>query len=114
MPHGRLPYRCHQPFALAEAGLDPIDKAERCAWYWPPCEHEMLSVAHACGVVHPSLVVPDMLELLEGNLGSVAVTELFDYHADWGLPSPADREQIVALMAELDRRHVAAPGLAPQ
>ena len=43
-----------------------------------------------------------------------AVTELFDYHADWGLPSPADREQIVALMAELNHAHAAAPGLTLQ
>jgi hypothetical protein len=102
----------HSPWL--QAGLDPIDKAERCAWYLATLRHEMLSVAHACGVVHPSLVVPDMLELLEGNLGSVAVTELFDYHADWGLPSPADREQLVALMAQLSHAAGAAQGLAPQ
>lgn len=90
----------HAPWL--QAGLDPADKAGRCAWYLATLRHEMLSLAHACGVVHPSLVVPDMLELLEGNLGSVAVTELFDYQPGWGLPGPADRDAIARLMAELD------------
>jgi hypothetical protein len=42
-----------------------------------------------------------MLELLEGNLGSVPVTQLFDYQPGWGLPSPHDRETIAKIMEAL-------------
>jgi glutamate synthase domain-containing protein 2 len=89
----------HAPWL--QAGLDPAEKSDRCAWYLATLRYELLTLAHACGVAHPGLVTADMLELLEGNLGSVPITQLFDYQPGWGLPSPHDREAIVQIMEAL-------------
>jgi hypothetical protein len=89
-----------------QAGLDPAEKSDRCAWYLATLRYELLTLANACGVAHPGLVTADMLELLEGNLGSVPITQLFDYQPGWGLPSPHDREAIVQIMEALSGARV--------
>jgi len=44
-------------------GLDPTDKAERVASYIRALRHDLLSLSHAIGVVHPSLVRLDQIAL---------------------------------------------------
>jgi hypothetical protein len=48
--------------------------------------------------VHPALVPLDAVELLDVDLKTVQVDELFDYKPGWGLPGPVDVEAITALM----------------
>ena len=98
---GRCPTGVTSHMPWLQAGLDPAEKSVRCAWYLATLRYELLTLAHACGVPHPGLVTPDMLELLEGNLGSVPVTELFGYQPGWGVPGPADRDAITHLMEEV-------------
>ena len=61
---------------------------------------ELLWLSQACGEAHPGLVYGDHIELLDGRLSSRSLFEVFGYEEGWGLPSPADREAIEALMAD--------------
>jgi hypothetical protein len=40
-------------------------------------------------VEHPSLVRPDMLEILDERFGSRPVSEVFGYDRSWGVPTIA-------------------------
>jgi glutamate synthase domain-containing protein 2 len=102
--------RCHTghcPTGVAtqspwlERGLDPTLKSVQCASYLASLRFELLSLARACGVVHPALVPLDALELLDADLLTVAVDELFDYEPGWGLPSDDQAQAVSALMDEL-------------
>ena len=64
---------------------------------------ELLALARACGRVHPALVPLDALELLDVDLRSVRVDELFGYEPGWGLPSDADVANITDLMTRAER-----------
>ena len=68
-------------------GLDPTDKSARLANYLKTFRKELLSLSHACGVSHPSLVGAERLELLDERFGSVSVRSHFGYEKGWGLPS---------------------------
>jgi hypothetical protein len=60
---------------------------------------ELLVLSRACGVVHPSLVTADQLELLDGRFGSKTIAELFGYGPGYGLPGSADLDELQRLMA---------------
>jgi len=75
-------------------GLDPQVKSVQLAAYVRALRHELLQLAHACGVEHPALVTTEQVEVLDGRFGTVPVSDLFDYPPGWGLPS---REQEAAL-----------------
>jgi len=79
-------------------GLVPDDKAPRLGNYVVMLRKEIVEIARACGVPHPSLVTGDQLEILDGRFGAVRVDRLFGYEEGWGLPSEADRLAIVELM----------------
>ena len=82
-----------------EHGLDPALKSVRCAHYLATVRFELLSLARACGQVHPALVPLDAIELLDVDLKTVQVDDLFEYEPGWGIPGPADVEALTALMA---------------
>jgi glutamate synthase domain-containing protein 2 len=67
-------------------GLAPEVKSEQLARYVRALRHELLQLAHACGVDHPALIGTDQVEVLDGRYGSMAVSDLFDYPPGWGLP----------------------------
>ena len=79
-------------------GLDPAVKSVRLANYVKTLRKDLLKVSESLGVVHPALICPDDLELLDG-MQSATVGEHYGYEPGWGLPSPADREAVAALMA---------------
>jgi len=58
-------------------GLDPTDKATKLANYLVGLRSEILKLSHACGVVHPALVTPEMIELIDEPYSSRTLTELF-------------------------------------
>jgi glutamate synthase domain-containing protein 2 len=82
-------------------GLDPADKAPRLANYIRALRKDLLDLAHACGELHPALVGPSRIELLDDGLGARTVAELFGYADGWGAPLPHDRATIEALMAPI-------------
>ncbi len=96
---GRCPSGVATQSAWLQHGLDPALKSVRCANYLATLRFELLSLARACGHVHPALVPLDAVELLDVDLRTVQADDLFDYKPDWGLPGPADAEAITAFMA---------------
>ena len=95
---GRCPSGVATQSPWLQHGLDPALKSVRCANYLATLRFELLSLARACGHVHPGLVPLEAIELLDVDLQAVRVDELFGYKPGWGLPSPADVEAITALM----------------
>ena len=81
-------------------GLEPTSKSARLANYILTLRKELLCLSHAAGVLHPAIVTADDLEVLDGKYGSRTVREVFEYQAGYGLPSPAQREEIESLMTE--------------
>jgi glutamate synthase domain-containing protein 2 len=79
------------------AGLDPTLKSARLANYIVSLRKELLQLASACGQPHPALVPLDRFDILEG-FATRSAREVFGYAPDWGLPSPAERDEIRALM----------------
>ena len=85
-------------------GLDPALKSVRAANYISTLRRDLLKVAEACGVEHPGLIDSGSVEVLTGRTASRPLHEVYDYEPGWGLPSAADREEIVA---DHDRRGAA-------
>ena len=81
-------------------GLDPELKSVRCAMYIATLRFELLRLARACGVPHPSLVRADQLELLEQRWVATSLQEIVGYENDWGLPSSAQQVALCRLMAQ--------------
>lgn len=95
---GRCPSGVATQSAWLQHGLDPDLKSVRCANYLATLRFELLCLARACGVVHPALVPPDAVELLDVDLKTVRLDALLDYRDGWGLPGPADVDAITRLM----------------
>jgi glutamate synthase domain-containing protein 2 len=90
-------------------GLDPTLKSVRLANYVSTLRRDLLKVAEACGVEHPGLIDTGSVEILDGRTASTPLRDVYGYASDWGLPSAADREEIVRLMT----RHAPQGGSAP-
>ena len=57
-------------------GLDPELKSVRLANYVLSLRKELLALARACGVAHPSLVTPDRIEILDARFGTTTLEQL--------------------------------------
>src|SRR5215217_6562286 len=95
--------------AWLSRGLDPQLKSVRAANYVKTLRRDLVKVAEACGVEHPGLIDTRAVEVLTGRTASRPLGEVYDYEPEWGLPSAADREEIVRLMTE----HAPQGGTAP-
>lgn len=91
-------------------GLHPPSKAVRVANYITELRGELLALARTCGHPHPALIGASQLELVDGRFGARPLTEVFDYHADWGVPHGRGRQEIEAMMRDAAPQ---AAGLAP-
>jgi glutamate synthase domain-containing protein 2 len=80
-------------------GLDPELKSVRVANYIRTLRRDLLKVSEACGVEHPGLITSDDVEILTGRTASTPLGEVYGYRPGWGLPSAADHEEIVRLVA---------------
>jgi hypothetical protein len=80
-------------------GLVPSDKGPRLRNYIVTLRRELLDLAHTVGVVHPALVPPHVIELVDERAGSRPLTELYDVALDDGRPTDRDIEEITAIMA---------------
>lgn len=96
---GRCPSGVATQSRWLQHGLDPDLKSVRCANYLATLRFELLSLAHACGQLHPALMPLEDIELLDVDLQSVGVDELFGYKPGWGMPAPDDIGAIAALMS---------------
>ena len=95
---GRCPTGVATQSRWLQHGLDPALKSVRVANYLAALRFELLRLARACGQPHPSLVPASQLELLGEHRAAVPIDQVFDYAPGWGLPSDADRAELVKLM----------------
>lgn len=86
----------HHPWLMK--GLDPQLKAARLANYLVNLRAELLKLSHTCGVEHPALVTPDHFEIIDGQLGSQSIEEVFGLEGSLPRPTEQDREAVRKLM----------------
>ena len=79
-------------------GVDPTAMAERCANSIRSLRREVIKVAGAVGVPHPSLIGPTDVELARGTRDSTTLAEVYGYEDGWGLPGAADAQAITEIM----------------
>ena len=60
---------------------------------------DLLKVSEAVGVVHPSLIGPDDVDVLNGVCTTRSVREVYGYEPGWGLPGSGLVAEIAGLMA---------------
>ncbi|MGN6132191.1 MAG: FMN-binding glutamate synthase family protein [Nocardioidaceae bacterium] len=80
-------------------GLDPELKSVRAANYVKTLRRDLLKVAHAVGVSHPSLIGVDDVDLLMGQDDAVPLREVYGYRHGWGTLSDPLRLEVDALMS---------------
>lgn len=68
-------------------GLDPLNKSARLANYIVTLRKEVLWLAQAAGVQHPSEITLDHFELLDGAFHGQSPREVLGYAKGWGAPS---------------------------
>ncbi|MEV6303155.1 FMN-binding glutamate synthase family protein [Actinoplanes sp. NPDC051861] len=90
-------------------GLDPALKSVRAANYVKTLRRDLLKVAEACGVEHPGLIEATSVEILDGRTAATGLDQVYGYRPGWGLPSPADRETVIALMTATEPQGGSAP-----
>ena len=97
--------------------LVPDHQSERLANYVTSLRGEILSLSRACGVVHPALVGPDHLEVVDAHFNGTEVRDLFGYEQGWGEQQLGELE---GLLEEIDedldqerRLEASAHGVTP-
>ena len=80
-------------------GLDPTLKSERFANYVRTLRRDLLKVSEAVGVIHPGLIGPDDVDVLNGVCTTLPLREVYGYEPGWGVVGPELVEEIAALMA---------------
>ncbi len=80
-------------------GLDPTLKSVRFANYVSSLRRDLLKVAEAVGVIHPGLIGPDDVDVVDGVRSTRAIREVYGYEPGWGVVGPQLHDDIAALMA---------------
>ncbi|GAB3840205.1 hypothetical protein GCM10029963_08420 [Micromonospora andamanensis] len=62
---------------------------------------------------HPGLIDTDAVEILGGRTSATPLREVYGYRPGWGLPSAADRQAVVKLMATEAPQGGSAPPRQP-
>jgi glutamate synthase (ferredoxin) len=85
--------------AWLQRGLDPTLKSVRAANYVVSLRRDLLKVSEAVGVVHPGLIGPDDVDLLDGTRTRTSLRELYGYEPGWGELGPELQAEVTALMS---------------
>jgi glutamate synthase (ferredoxin) len=85
--------------AWLQRGLDPTLKSVRAANYVISLRRDLLKVSEAVGVVHPGLIGPDDVDLLDGTRTRTSLRELYGYEPGWGELGPELQAEVTALMS---------------
>jgi glutamate synthase domain-containing protein 2 len=81
-------------------GLDPTLKSARLANYVKTLRRDLLKVSEACGAAHPGLIDADDIEILFAQRQVAPLREVYGYQPGWGAVSGANRQAVIALMAD--------------
>ncbi len=73
-------------------GLDPELKSVRAANYIKSMRRDLWKVSEAMGVVHPGLMTPDDVDILDGLSSHRTLREVYGYDASWGRLGDSARE----------------------
>ena len=81
-------------------GLEPTLKSARLANYVTQLRKELVTLSRECGYLHPGLVPPDCLEMLDDHFGSRKISEIFQLEggSGWGSIDPAARVELERIM----------------
>ncbi|MFT5465726.1 MAG: hypothetical protein ACI8UO_000821 [Verrucomicrobiales bacterium] len=79
-------------------GLDPTLKAARLANYVVTLRHELIRLSNSCGVEHPVSVTTNDFEILDGQLGSSTIRDIFSYDGHPAVPRAGDIAAVSKLM----------------
>ncbi len=107
---GRCPTGVATQSQRLQRGLVPEPKGHRVATYVAALRTELLRISRACGHVHPGLVPPDALEILQTGYRAVSAQELFSYKEGWGVPSADQQESLAACWPPLASTNLEPPG----
>jgi hypothetical protein len=69
---------------------------------------DLWKVSEAMGVVHPGLITPDDVDILDGLSEHRTLRETYGYDAAWGRLGPDLAREVVALMAA-EEQHEHSP-----
>jgi hypothetical protein len=81
----------------------------RAANYIKTLRRDLVKVAEACGVEHPSLIDSTSVEVLDGRTASTELSQVYGYEPGWGVPSARDRAEIVRIMTATEPQGDSAP-----
>ena len=90
-------------------GLDPTLKSVRAANYIRTLRRDLLKVSEACGVLHPALISPDDVDVVDGLERARPLHEVYGYDPAWGRPSRRDQDEVRRLMGGTAPTGGAAP-----
>lgn len=84
-------------------GLDPTLKSERAANYILALRRDLLKLSEAVGVMHPSLITPDDIDLADATRSTASLRDVYGYDRGWGelgAELQAELEQMMAPVAD--------------
>ncbi len=94
-------------------GLDVGLKSVRAAHYVRSLRRDLLKVSEAIGVVHPGLISPRDVDLLDGTRSAVGLAQTYRYDADWPRLGAHLVAEIEALMVAQGAPHQTAAEATP-
>jgi glutamate synthase (ferredoxin) len=94
-------------------GLDVGLKSVRAANYIRSLRRDLLKVSEAIGVVHPGLIAPGDIDLLDGTRTAVGLGAAYGYDASWQRLGPRLVKEVEEIMVAQDATHGAAQGTSP-
>ncbi len=86
-------------------GLDVGLKSVRAANYVRSMRRDLLKVSEAVGVVHPGLITPRDVDILDGTRSAVGLAEIYGYDPEWPRLGPHLVKEIEAIMVAQDATH---------
>ena len=86
-------------------GLDVGLKSVRAANYIRSLRRDLMKVSEAVGVVHPGLISPRDVDIIDGTRSAVGLTETYGYDPSWPRLGQRLVEQIESIMVAQDATH---------
>lgn len=79
-------------------GLDPHDKGVRCATYLITLRKELMKVAAAVGVAHPSMITANDIEIFSGDYEARTLASVYGYKDGWGEIGTQIQKDLMAVL----------------
>ncbi|MFD5940173.1 FMN-binding glutamate synthase family protein [Streptomyces griseus] len=80
-------------------GIDASSKGERAAMYLRTLRKDLLKVSGAVGVLHPSLITPSDIDILNGDYDARSLGSVYGYKDGWGSLGPELAEELAELLS---------------